>query len=588
MIRFNLIGRGYIDLEEGALSFKRESGYHNWGTLVCGRSTEFSVLATDHNSKVLGYCGDLDEYGAEMRSQIAAQMQTGNVVKDGSLQVLSFDGNEYKCAFYYDGYNELQVLNGKKLSDFGIDMEGLVWNKNGVGGAVVYPADAPELATLDAAIIQYNGTYNDNQFASWSYLPSINAKRLAEACLDSVGVQHSLNIKPTTWIVANTLNGGTEAKGTIDKTDNTHYSPIPASLQNYLEWMISDLVYQEHVTPIYSKTRTSCYFLKAKQDITITFLSSLSNDIWVSEVVKRNIFQQDLYKEIGGYKARYNGSEVVMEGTPLAGRSVEIAKGTEFVFLDKNDYVWVNANEGGYYTDASPFSIDLSVVRTGDIHVGEVWQPSYNLPDMTIVDLLRSLALAEGFQLYYENGVLKIDDVDLYKRTNLENVVSVGNVARIVRSWGNDTKTEVVDFDSEEYVNYRMQQTYEVDNGTIAGTKENKILFNEGSSYEVGGVDYIYLNDAEASSGVGKLTAKKPSLARSNAGKMLARVALHRDTSSEGVAVNSTAVTCKVLMSEEDFFDIDDHTYYIYRGRMFVWTSASWSSGICTLELQVY
>ena len=68
MVRFNIIGHGFLDVSDpSGVSFKSQNQHYRFAEISLGRSTEFSVPATDHNRTMLDFGEDPAETGYMLR-----------------------------------------------------------------------------------------------------------------------------------------------------------------------------------------------------------------------------------------------------------------------------------------------------------------------------------------------------------------------------------------------------------------------------------------------------------------------------------------------------------------------------------------
>ena len=129
MIRFNIIGTGFLDIEDtGGIAFKTENQHFRFADISLGRSVEFSVPATDRNRMLLGFGEDPAEAGDMLRVVHGAQMVYDGGAKMGSLSVTAYEGNAFKCVFSIGNAEWLDRLQDLKLSDTGFDWpKGVSW-----------------------------------------------------------------------------------------------------------------------------------------------------------------------------------------------------------------------------------------------------------------------------------------------------------------------------------------------------------------------------------------------------------------------------------------------------------------------------
>lgn len=579
MIRINIIGRGFLDFDEKTnIAFKRSNVQYNWSKIEVGRSTEFSVPATDSNRLLLDFADDPVEWGDAMRQRFDCQLQYNGGECRARLIVSKFDGDRFACVLYYPYSDVIDKLNDQQLKDCSTSFSRILFAPENS-----HLADDPNLP--DIAIVQYDGSYiRKAGVTRWACMPSIRVKAYIEGVLTRLGVAHDLDIPNNLRLVTPTLNGATIVQGVISKSVVGTAGSIDANLQQFFEWNNNAELkwwggywgFGHYVT---------CPSLRPKVDVEVTFPNDFPNDV---QLLHRNgntyTPVTDRYKDING----------TWHGEPLAGRTVTLKAGVGFWFLDGSFYHWDSINNTdytGWKTDVVPWSYTFKVSRSEHINVDEYWDIRYNAPNMTVIEFLRSVALLLGEELYYDFNLgklcMKPQDVGSAQSTNLSNVLKIESVTRNVGDWGANTLKEIIKFDSEDYVKNPLTDEYTVLNGILEDTQEHTIKFSEGEPSEVTD-GAVYIDDTEFSSTPPRVVAKKWTAALSGTGKVLRRVSIGSYDANGQIANKSCCVVIKAIMDLYDYLHIDKTATFIYQGVEYVWTSASWADGIVTLTLQAY
>lgn len=581
MIRFNVFdiktgnSLGYLDIPDPeGIQFKRRNVQFFFGKMEIGRSTEFSVPATDHNKLLLQFGNDPEEYGTMLRQRVNAQMQTSGNAVDGILAVTEYTGNAFKCVFYYETDPNLEKINNVKLADLYCSFKGVTWDTN----QPAWDSDDPTVPTTPIQLVKYRNNWSESGLLGlqWYWAPSVSLKLYIEDLLTNLGVPYSIYLPDRYRFIAPSMHGSGLTSGTIAKTGMTA-GTIDAALSNFFEFNTSARL--AHRNSLIGWTYTSCWSIKCKQALLVTFPASFPNNYELITVNGNNItFTTDRYIDSQGW-----------HGEPLAGRTIEMAAGAEFFIVTEQGYPYDNSYIRGWKQDESPFSFTFTVARSGDISLGETWYVQNNPPDMTLVDLLRSAALLTGQELYYDpvNGVcIGPQDVGSVGNFDLEQVVSIDSVSREVKDWGSN-KTVTVHFDSEDYVEAPLIDYYEIDNANLEGTDENVIKFSEGMAYPDGSGD-IYLEDVSINGTEVKMVAKKPTIAVSGIGEYMDRVRISSYDGNAVIAQASTSVVLRAVMDLDFFLRITRDAIIRFQGVAYVWMSGTWGGGVATLNLQKY
>lgn len=580
---------GVLDIERAeSIALKRSNRQFGWSKLETGRSTQFHVPANNHNNLVLNFANEADEDGVFMRKLLRCQMQYSGGKIDGTLAVESYDGESYGCVMYYGRDDTLAKIDGLRLADCPCSFKAVTWQKQGSGGTV-YPANDVALNTAPIACIRYRNPWNESTSPlpaniDWTFVPSVNIKRFLTDILTNLGVSFFINISEHLWMTAATLNGADSVTGTVAKS-STVSGTIASALRPFIEWDADGMLYYRR--GFLSSQYTPCWAIKAKQDIQLTFPADFPADFeLVTYSGNKYNFLGDRYTDAFG-----------LHGEPWAGRTLDIKAGTSF-YIVREEGVINPSSSGSYVTgwieDESPYSFDFTIARQGDIALGEAWRIQNNMPDMTLVEFMASVANLEGKVLFYdpEGDGLTIDSQDLNASKDLERVIEVQDVSRYVKDWGKVRRVSV-EFDSEDYIpeGSQLKNTYDIENELIEAEAKEVIKFSEGLPF--GSDNAVYIEDVTITGTTGKMKAKKWTVALDTLTEQadlpyMQRVSIATLGASANIAAMSTSVRLRVAMDIDDFVTLSDGAVLRWRGGQYVWTSADWVNGFAVLTLQYY
>ncbi len=559
MLRYNIIGTGFIETYQGGQSFKCENQHFRFADISLGRSVEFSIPATEINRQILGFGDDPSEYGDMLRVRHDCQCVYDGGAIMGTLAVASYTGDEFTCVFYIDATGWIATLDSMKLSEFpDIWPKGVLWAAN----SVVNDANMADLELQGEAIVKY-----ENGGASpWQLLPAINIGRYLNDMLASVGVPFSTDIDKRYWLVMSTLNGG----GTDDVIFSQTATNAATVTQSQGYFTVEDITLEWATAFVFGLYvgggSVQAKGFKATQDVEVTMPSTISQYCWLI-----------------AWDTRLGRCSVLGGGAsdPLAGKTIAIKSGQIVFFADTP--FW-SGTYYGWNGTMHPLTVACKVARTASMSLGEVWYLRNNQPDMTIFEFLKSVALATGREL-----TVTSDGITLAFGTYgsdfavVDKVVSVEEVSRCVDAWGSGTRKASIVFDSEDYVEQPIVQAYEVDNANLDDEKDFKAGFSEGGVGTYG----ILIKDVESTSSTPKLVAKRPTIAYAASGSTyLQRVDKPLPVGYEDLACSSTCVRLRMLSGEDAFFALKPSTTWLWRGMAYLWTDAEWSDGILTLTLQ--
>ena len=586
MTRFNIIGRGFLDIEAGnAAGFTRSNPWFRFADVELGRSVEFSVPATTHNRIVLGFGDDPSEYGEQLRTRHTCQLIYDGGQVMGTMTVTAYAGGVFSCVFLIGGASWIDRLQKMKLSDC-ISTINVQWQAG--TGADASTADP----SVGAQQLKYeNGLPSPDP--NWGVVPSVNVRYFLNEILTNLGVPHVINLSQYLYMVAGSMQNGQEENVEFFQGDSTDLSKEDAYgyfdiVDINVEWATA-LVFAQYI----GGGSNAIKAFKVTHDLKLTF-DSVPADIFLIEwdMSLKNC------ECLGGYPSNMSGIDDYWRGRfrDLTGETVELKKGETFFFADYFGFVqstnlWASSqilSQGyfGWQDNAHGVSITAVAAADVDLQLGEYWYMRNNMPDMTVFEFLKSVCLATGYELTVDpiDGVTvewgrygnpKVGDFKA-----LERVLSIDRVAR--SAWGDNTAAAVVGFDSDDYVTDTIDVEYGIPNEVNTERREWRSKFSEGNVGDNG----VLVEDVEIG-GVPKFKAKRWTLAYADLTKTyLQRISTPSHVGYHDIAANSTAVTVKALLPLADFFAMKPSTTWLWRGCAYLWSKASWSDGVLTMEMQ--
>ena len=349
MIRFNIIGTGFLDFEEGGnLGFKAENQYFRFADVSISRSVEFAIPATDRNRAMLDFGEDATTAGTMLRKVLPCQMVYDGGEKMGTLSVTAYDGEHFSCVFYIGASEWLDRLQGLKLSDCVSSWtKGVLW----ATGQTPVDADAADPTEGELLVNYKNGLTGSNP---WQLCPSVNVKWFIHDVLTNLGVPFSSAVPSGYWMTAGSMKGGNEDSVSFVQTAVDNISVTQT--QNYFDVVNVDIEWaQAYFFGYIGGGSTAAQAFRALEPVQITFPTTVPNGVWL---VKWDA-KLSRCKTLAGL---YITGNEVQDVPPLQGVTVDLAANDIVFFADKyGPQYGGDAYYGWKGTDTvTPFSVTVT------------------------------------------------------------------------------------------------------------------------------------------------------------------------------------------------------------------------------------
>lgn len=615
MVSININGN-YLDLpEDFRLQFSKTNTIFDIGNIKMYRTTEFDVPATDNNNNILGISNNIHTHGDMARIKLDAQLQYSGAVIDGYIVILEATRDKYSLCFFYGNNVILKSLfDNKKLSDLFADVEDYILNM---------PTIYTLVHNIDFGFAQYE---NEQHY----YLPSISLRRLLMAFQSYIiiypGLSGSIldNIRfiPNGYHRAKDVAIHFHAKqhGENDMpsvvSDDFFVNYNKKGQQNYSNY---------NMNVGHTGNAASMLGFKAIEDIDITIPQDVTDKFFVIgakspeklELYGNEAQLPDFYGRndgkyfFGGYyfNTYYNSASYgVTTGEPLAGKTISIPAGTVFQFVQPTNYE-TGFKRVFYYTTyedteiGDDWKMDLygKITLTNDTPTFERFSIDRlylknNVPDMTVIDFLKFVALKSGKNMHVVNGdEILMENVSSSNKNKYKDIEKIIDVQKIKRGFKDYKRNNIVKF-PENYINdvsfanYEIE-TYEDETKLISEFKFNNGKRNNNGTLRLYDLDYSENREEDD----GKITISvtvKPTT------KLGAVAYLSADKKSYGyygvvgksslisrVTTRSTEATVKAYMPALEYLGIEEDTVLVIDGGRYMWTTSKWSNNVATFEV---
>lgn len=581
----------FLDLKKGTrFALKKVNPLFAFDKLTCERTTEFEIPDTAKNDRVFSLSKLPAFKGDAMRQRFAAELQDGTLVKRGFLYVSGYSRGAYKAVFVTGELVGLQAIrNAGKIAEIISPADTVVWSTD------VYDigANTPNLRNFELV------TYKDALQSGWHRTQQVNPSyslqyllTLAMAALHkSVSIPASF---PKARVIVGDIRGG-EGNVTINNTIRDYSQPqttMPtgaynnttfSSLSEFFEVNTARFASYREVGDDYKTYYYRMAQAKALTDMELTFPEDTPNSVFI---VSFNIDGQTNYEFLGDYSFVKAGTQVITTGTPLAGRTISIQRGTCFVLLTPSDFVFEDMAGGGRregwkittFPSSRTFYVKTNVTN------GSVVRLADNLPDFSVIELLQIVAALSGTVLNYtEADGITFDPVNTATWPIVDFTNELQGVDNLTRTFGDYAQRNVIEYKSDESVLQaeRIREEYDIQNVNI---QEEKVLqtipFSEGGAIPFyGETEYVYIRN----SGEGYKPADVLAVASSI--PELIRSRPRKNTGIQTMCASSTTIRARIHVSVEEYDRVTSNTKILLRGTSYVWTESNWQDGTATFTL---
>lgn len=595
MIRFEVNGE-YLELPaDFSIQFKKTNILFAFDDIECERSTSFNIPATPQNNRIFALAKWVQSDGNGMRRKYEAQMQAGLVVLDGYLHIDQYDAGMYKAVFVTGELLGLKkIREAGKIKEYWKPAGGIVWSVSNIKDANTYNGQVSLAITRYVSNVQLlHPSFDLRDVIQYAY-NALTGRNMPAMVRGYRLIPKEVQGMPKTSITFSYT--GTGADFEDDPEDASFANTIAQAGALSAIGTTNDTVLLVGV----GGTQIQYKYIKvrqwiANQTLILTFPTTFPNNMFLMSLVdpepEYNWLSPSWF--LGGWRFyQRTGGGKATEGTPLAGRSVTIPRGTRFVFLCSDDYEYEPSplNWNGFrYISSRDYSYEM-VVEAEAPTEGDTIRAYDMLPDLTLVELLKIYSYLEAKALNYTeaDGVLFDDlDVDSWETINIDGkIIKAGNVAR---KFGNYAQQNVIDFKSgtEVLENQRLQLTYEIDNDNLQEKKTlGKIPYSEGQIAERDGSMVARFDAEDTENNVLYADGIMKAVGTSTtAPKYGTRVELQKNSGLQSLLDASTCMTIQVYMTLLEFNQLQPKKALYLEGVRYVWTEANWTKNVATIKM---
>jgi hypothetical protein len=277
---------------------------------------------------------------------------------------------------------------------------------------------------------------------------------------------------------------------------------------------------------------------------------------------------------------------------------LEIPRGKKFTFISMSDWGiynnfindwWVN----DFDTNINVSDIQIQFKNENDVEVDTDYPLYQNLPDVTIIDILKTYAnlLHCGIDYNVETNTISFFDFNFNKANAKKLEGKVVSLKSIDRKFSDYAQVNEVAYKSEEYVVSKSKIVYRIDNQTLPTTKTlYTIPFSDGDIDSNGNV---LVKDFDLSINPPKKTAKQATICLAsptdgqNYLKHISKLGEYfvLPNTLDSIVMSSTTVILSIICQPKYFLSIKNTDTFEYRSVYYCCLSATYSNGIAELTL---
>lgn len=283
----------------------------------------------------------------------------------------------------------------------------------------------------------------------------------------------------------------------------------------------------------------------------------------------------------------------------LAGRTISIPRGYTFIFARREDIAcavakWdVGSSRTEMLNDLQPrfsdYEYDIEV--TADVtDTSQSWHLSrrHNCPDMTAIDMLRSLAAATGTVLYYSetNGVT-FEQLDLTQFERCDLTAKLMNIKSLVPKFRDYKRVNRVKYKDDDMTSATdmIEVDYHSEAAVITEEADLQVLPFSCIANRTEELDGDYRDFALLVNPDGRKPSADVLLTYRDIDNKAIRVPLIKNSTIQQLCKEPLTVEATLHISNYEYSQIQPFSLIHLNGVDYVWTESSWQKNTATLTL---
>lgn len=578
MIRFKILGYDYVELpDDFDFTFTFNNSLFSFDRMQLNRSGEFAIPVTPKNEALFGFAADPGKSGLFIRKKLAAELQYSGGKIRGTLTVGNRTGSSYSAIFVWGELQPLMTIkNAGVINNFISFTDSLDTDP----GEIVTGYYATGVLPTAFAFYNYqNGVAEADKLVTGNNLsPTVKLSHLLDSAAEGAGITIDKTL----------LGDAGESIGVVLAGNNTDPTLEAVSISGKPDSTLNF-------------TGGAAFFGLGTIDFRWRAFSGL---FWKKRAVKVLVAKKDCRVR---FESDYNtlapvtgDGRTFLLSTQLPESFQNIKAGAEFELKVGDYFTIVSLQDYFFDRPIQPFdttvSVDIKVFAgdAGTVDLGDTYYLKPNLPDISMIDILKTYAGLFHAGIRYDSATNTISffnyAFDKSSATVIDDVII--DVKSVDRSFLDYARRNRLECKSEDYVGAgdKLVIDYPIENEGLQADKTlYTIPFSEGRRGENSDVvinDFELVDPFKKLAKVGTLVTSS----RVSGQTSLKHITMLYENFSipnllKGIVFNSTTVVVSVKMDIKTFLSIAGEMVFKWRGKHYCCIEANHAAGVAELTL---
>lgn len=566
-----IVSNTELDIERGAkLSLTKENQFWQFDNFNLSRSQAIFLPATPKNNTFFGFSNNPAEYGLNARISYDAEIWYSGGKIEGKMFVIDFHMRKgYNCLFIFGELLKLkEIKEAGNIGNYVNMQENIVWNED----TPILPIGYYNPFGLSSYLIENIGVSQAHfDKTKMNFMPSVSLMYLADAAASFFNVL----IDKTNLLFYTTLNvklNGMNAQAGVGLLNDL-------SLDANKEFKGFDSSYWEKGTRYVSENYgpevygNNLPILRAKENIRVSFFFKYGD--------APDPYPNSYY--IHGLLIYRDNAIIYSQTVKTQNFTMNILAGDEIALFTILDLGTIYRYQK-FAPDIELFRLTYTSTLEKLTYPG-TYRLQPNLPEVTLIDILKTFANLSEAGLYFDNGLIKFFNYDFQSLPEKLQVVSENILKRSVLNYA---QNNIIDFASSQNVKStsKLTKSIEIQNESLERERNiYTIPFSEGNVSEHFGIPMqsipdIVIKTDENGNKTYEFGQDKDTLINTTT----VQPQFKTGKLSE-ILQNSTSIEIVAKQTLREFMQFDEFTTFLHRNKRWSWANAQWDNGLTKFEL---